>query len=159
MLTIHLNLKNSFLIPWSFDLNYIGGNIFLTHPDRGVTEVSFNGVYGNPPINFDPSIGASPNVLITSLSTSNAQPIDSQYFQDSANFPVQELILTQDLSDAVCSSLREPGNPINPVFATFEGQYWMHDPRFVSFNVNVLLLAVKIIYCDATSTLGKRDHT
>lgn len=129
-------------MPWIVDLNYIGGNIFLTHPDRGSTEVAFNGVYGNPPVNFDPTIGAGPNVLIN-LSSSDAQPIDTQYFQGSPDFPVQELILTSDLSDAICASLREPGNPLNPVFARFQNQYWMHDPRFVSCLLCCIILPVE----------------
>jgi hypothetical protein len=85
-LTHSFGSRNSFLIPWIVDLNYIGGNIHLTHPDRGSVEVAFNCVYGNPQVNFDSAIGANPNVLIN-LSTSDAQPIDTQYFQGSRIFP------------------------------------------------------------------------
>lgn len=83
---------------------------------------------GDPPVEFDS--GATPNILV-SLSNANASPADTDYFQ-SESVPVQELILTSDLSDAACSSIGEPGNPINPVFATFGGNYFIHDPRFVS---------------------------
>lgn len=104
-------------------------------------EVAFNGTYGNPMIQFDSSINATPNVLV-SLSLANAKPVDERYFKNqvlrtspTSSIPVtsiQELILTESLSDAVCASLGEPGNPIDPVFALFEGSYWIHDPRFVS---------------------------
>jgi hypothetical protein len=103
--------------------------------------VAFNGTYGNPGIQFDSSLNATPNVLVN-LSLANAQPIDVKYFKNqvwqttpSTSTPipsVQELILTENLSDAVCASLGEPGNPNNPVFALFNGSYWIHDPRFVS---------------------------
>lgn len=108
-------------------------------------EVAFNGTYGNPVIQFDASINATPNVLVY-LSIANAQPIDEKYFKNrtlrtaSNTIPstlipsAQELILTEDLSDAVCASIGEPGNPINPVFALFNGSYWIHDPRFVSVS-------------------------
>ena len=46
-----------------------------------------------------------------------------------------ELILTQELSDAICDSLGVSGIPINPVFAMCIGIYWIHDPRFVSHRV------------------------
>jgi hypothetical protein len=97
---------------------------------QGNAAVSFNGNYGNPAIEFDSSIGANPNILIQ-LSTSNAAPVDSQYFQESS-VKDQEITLTRDLSDPVCQSIKQPGNPINPVFALYKGVYWMHDPRFVS---------------------------
>lgn len=92
--------------------------------------ISFNGVHGNPPVEFDLSISAEPNVLLE-LSNSNARSIDAEYFQGDS-IRVQELILTTDLSSADCASLEEPGNPVNPVFALFGGNYFIHDPRFVS---------------------------
>ncbi len=96
----------------------------------GNTDATFNGKYGNPTIQFDSSIGANPNVLIT-LSTSVATAIDSKYFA-TESVKMQEIVLTQDLTTTVCASLKEPGNPVNPVFALFNGVYWIHDPRFVS---------------------------
>jgi hypothetical protein len=125
------------------DIDWLGGRVSL-FPPGGATaslEVAFNGTYGNPAIQFDSSINATPNALVT-LSLANAKPIDEQYFNNqvlqnspTSSIPVtsiQELILTETLSDEVCASLGEPGNPINPVFALFEGSYWIHDPRFVS---------------------------
>ena len=125
------------------DVDMLGGRVNLFPPGRttGSLEVVFNGTYGNPEIQFDSSINATPNVLVN-LSLANAKPIDEKYFMNqvlqtspTSSIPVtsiQELILTETLSDAVCASLGEPGNPISPVFALFEGSYWMHDPRFVS---------------------------
>jgi hypothetical protein len=98
--------------------------------NSGNTDASFNGEYGNPIIQFDSSIDANPNVLIT-LSTSVATAIDSKYF-GKETVKIQEIVLTEDLTDSVCDSLTEPGNPVNPVFAFFNDVYWIHDPRFVS---------------------------
>jgi hypothetical protein len=113
------------------DSDSLGGGIYMyLTAAQGNAAVSFNGNYGNPAIQFDSSIGANPNILIQ-LSTSNAVPVDSQYFQKSS-VKDQEITLTRDLSDAVCQSIKEPGNPINPVFALYKGVYWIHDPRFVS---------------------------
>ena len=91
---------------------------------------SFNGEDGNPTIQFDASIGANPNVLIT-LTASAATARDSKYFA-TESVKMQEIVLTKDLNSSVCASLGEPGNPLNPVFAIFNGVYWIHDPRFVS---------------------------
>jgi hypothetical protein len=113
------------------DSDSLGGGIYMyLTAAQGNAAVSFNGNYGNPAIQFDSSIGANPNIVIQ-LSTSNAVPVDSQYFQKSS-VKDQEIMLTRDLSDAVCQSIKEPGNPINPVFALYNGVYWIHDPRFVS---------------------------
>jgi hypothetical protein len=103
----------------------------LLHLPSGtdVADASFNGEYGNPTIQFDSSIGVNPNVLIT-LSTSDATAIDSQYFA-TESVKMQEIVLTKDLNLSACASLNEPGNPLNPVFALFNGVYWIHDPRFV----------------------------
>ena len=92
--------------------------------------VSFNGENGNPTIKFDASIGVIPNALLT-LSASVATAIDSKYFV-TESVKLQEIVLTKDLTSSVCASLKEPGNPLNPVFALFNGVHWIHDPRFVS---------------------------
>ena len=109
----------------------VGGEFYLNIPNStAVAGVYINGVAGNPIIQFDSSIGADPNILID-LSLADATPYDSKYFVKSA-VKVQEIQLTRDLSLNVCASLHEPGNPINPVFARYDGVYWIHDPRFVS---------------------------
>lgn len=101
----------------------------MAHPTAGIAAVEFGNVRGNPPIEFNS--GVQPNALVQ---INSATPIDSKYFVGGNNEAVQEIILTQDLSDAVCSSLGEPGNPLNPVFGFYDGKYWMHDPRFVSVS-------------------------
>jgi hypothetical protein len=112
----------------------IGGDVNFFLPSvKGFADVTFNGVRGNPIIQFDASIGAIPNVVIT-LTSVDAQPVDTAFFEKSA-VKVQELILVKDLTDTICQSLKEPGNPINPVFALYDGVYWIHDPRYVSLMV------------------------
>ncbi|KAI2490759.1 Protein of unknown function (DUF1501) [Fragilaria crotonensis] len=111
----------------------IGGNVNMYLPSAGGnTDASFNGNYGNPTIQFDSSIGANPNVVIT-LSTSVAAASDNKYFS-TESVKMQEIVLTQDLTASVCASLKETGNPVNPVFALFNGAYWIHDPRFELIN-------------------------
>jgi hypothetical protein len=139
----------------------LGARFQLYNPTARINwyEVAFNGTYGNPAIQFDSSMNATPNVLVN-LSPAIAQPIDEKYFKNrftrttskaipSTPIPsVQELILTEDLSDAVCASIGEPGNPINPVFALFNGSYWIHDPRFVSVPSSFSLTGI----CSAAVT-------
>ena len=127
--------------------NILGGPFYMYHPISGTYYVvAFNGEFGNPGIDFDSSINANPNVLIN-LSSSNAIPIDEKYFENES-VTVQELILTQDLSDTICDSLGVSGNPINPVFAMYDGIYWIHDPRFVSHRV--LCGAIKLVLTHCT---------
>jgi hypothetical protein len=104
---------------------------YLLNPSQGVDHaIAFNGVPGNPPISFDLSIEAKPNVMFE-LSSIKASPVDTAYFQDDS-VTLQEIILTRALTDSPCAALAEPGNPINPVFALYGGNYFIHDPRFVS---------------------------
>ncbi len=122
-------------------MDNLGGRVNLFGIRTTSLEVVFNGTYGNPAIQFDSSINATPNVLVN-LSLANAKPVDERFFKNQVlrtsyttttpSTSTQELILTENLSDAVCASLGEPGNPIDPVFALFNGSYWIHDPRFVS---------------------------
>lgn len=109
----------------------------------GTNVASFDGQYGNPRINFDSSIGASPNVLLNLLST-DATYSDSRYFA-AETVKQQEIVLTKDLTAAVCASLKQPSNPVNPVFAMFNGVYWIHDPRFVSHMPTPTFLSSKLL--------------
>jgi hypothetical protein len=102
---------------------------------NAVASVYINGTFGNPKIQFDPTVGASPNILIT-LTNLDASPHDSKYFSKS-KVKTQEIELIQDLHAEVCSHIREPGNPINPVFAFYDDSYWIHDPRFVSYAIKI----------------------
>ena len=136
-----------------YDMDVLGGRVNLFNPTAGKTAfaVALNGAYGNPAIQFDLPLNVTPNVLV-SLTLANAQPIDEKYFKNQRSQATtstttlipsaQELILTDNLSDAVCDSLGEPGNPINPVFALFDGFYWIHDPRFVSRDPRRLQVAL-----------------
>jgi hypothetical protein len=119
----------------------IGGDFFLYLPSaKGYATVTMNGIRGNPTIQFDPSIGAKPNILID-LDPSDVIPHDTKYFIK-ASVNLQEIKLTRDLPYEICDSIHEPGNPINPVFAFYDNSYWIHDPRFVRcvrFLVNCYL--------------------
>jgi len=96
----------------------------------GVAELAFNGKIGYPTIRFNASLNITPGIVVN-LSPTNAKPIGLKYFQNEI-VKEQLLILTQNLTDAVCTTLGRPGNPIQPVFALYQGEYWMHDSRFVS---------------------------
>jgi len=112
----------------------IGGTVSIENSSLRCVAVSFNSQGGNPSIEF--SLEKQPNTLI-SLQNNQVTPIDQQYIQDAVP-AIQELLVTRDLSDPVCSSIAEPGNPIDAVFATYNGEYWIHDPRFVSGCVSYL---------------------
>lgn len=120
------------------NMNQLGYFIFLEHPTHGIKDISWGGVDGNPPIQFDS--GIDPNVLLTLVAS--VAPIDSQYFGGD----VQEVILTSDSTQSACNSLGEAGNPLNPVFAFYNGQYWMHDSRFVSQTRETDLVVVAGVY-------------
>jgi hypothetical protein len=109
----------------------VGGEFQMyLQSQKGNIDVTINGIRGNPIIQFDASIDANPNMLLE-LKTSDVEPMDVKYFTRSA-MNAQEIFLTRDLTSDVCATIREPGNPINPVFALYDGVYWIHDPRFVS---------------------------
>jgi hypothetical protein len=108
--------------------------------DKASSAVSFNGKNGNTAIQFDSSINAVPNILIK-LSSEDATTVDDRFFVNS-KVKQQEIILIRDISDNVCDSLGEPGNPINPVFTFFQGVYWLHDPRFVSITYTLTMIYI-----------------
>jgi hypothetical protein len=126
------NVSHSYeFYEYTQDTDRVGGYVLLYLPNStDIKDASFNGEYGNPTIQFDSSIGVNPNVLIT-LSASVASARDSKYFE-TEDVKMQEIVLTKDVISSVCASLKEPGNPLNPVFALFNGVHWIHDPRFVS---------------------------
>jgi hypothetical protein len=106
----------------------IGGEISLEFSQKQCRNFHFNAQGGNPSVEFVD--GQQPNIRI-SIETSQATPIDQQYMQEES-IAIQELLITTDLTDPACSSIGEPGNPSSPVFAIYDGDYWIHDPRFVS---------------------------
>jgi hypothetical protein len=123
----------------SLTIDKIGGDMYMFLPnDKASSAVSFNGKNGNTAIRFDSSINAMPNILIK-LSSEDAVSIDDRFFENSI-IKQQEIILIRDISDDICDSLGEPGNPINPVFAFYKGVYWMHDPRFVRITYFAIVI-------------------
>ena len=111
--------------------NEIGEAIYLEDSELQCESAEFNGKKGNPPITF--SGKEMPKTLIT-IGSNEVTPIDNQYTKGAIP-AIQEILVTSDLSDPVCPSLANPGNPVDAVFATFNGDYWIHDPRFVSRGV------------------------
>lgn len=106
----------------------IGGAIAVEISANICTTLSFNHQGGNPSIEFPAD--RQPNVLV-SIEDDEATPIDQQYILGAVP-SVQELLVVMDLADAACSVIGEPGNPANQVVAFYKGEYWIHDPRFVS---------------------------
>lgn len=119
----------SFLNKRANNPNRIGGSVTWDHPDRNSNPVNFAGTSGNPPIEFDAD--TTPNILLA-IPTGRASVIDPEYFPTNAN---EEIIVTRRLTNAECASLGEPGVPVNPVFAFYRGNYYIHDPRFVRHRV------------------------
>jgi hypothetical protein len=116
---------------------YIEGRIALKFNDNKCYDLYFNGVSGNPPIKFE---GMEPHTKIV-VQGNEAQAVDGFYFE--ARTPsVQEIIVTKDLSDSSCKSIGEPGNPFDTVIASYGGELWVHDPRFVSCTHRVVNVAV-----------------
>ena len=107
--------------------NRIGAAVLWSHPGKKSNPVQFGDKVGNPPIQFDTE--TVPNILIE-IADGEAAPVDTQYFPLDSS--VEEIIVTGRLGDAQCDSLGETGNPDNPVFALYKGEYFIHDPRFVS---------------------------
>jgi hypothetical protein len=114
--------------------NKIGEAIFLEDSKLRCAAAKFNGKKGNPSIMF--SGNELPKTLIRISNKEDAKPIDTQYIKGAIP-AIQEILVTSDLSDPICSSLANPGNPVDAVFAKFNGNYWIHDPRFVSSRLVV----------------------
>jgi hypothetical protein len=91
--------------------------------------VIFNGKGGNPPINFDAEF---PEIMLT-LGSDEVVPVDTQFYQ--GEVPIQELIVKSPLSDPQCPSIPELKYLSKPVFARFDDNFWIHDPRFVSSSL------------------------
>jgi hypothetical protein len=62
---------------------------------------------------------------------SDVSPIDVEFFPGES-VSVQELILMKDLDDTKCQQIPELSYLSQPIFALYNGEYWIHDPRFVS---------------------------
>lgn len=110
--------------------HWYGGSVRIRANGIDCSEIDFNVQMGNPLVQF-----ASPDHLpkiVVALSKDEVAPIDTQYFADS-KITNQELILTSSLSDPACSAIPElTANNGLTVFGLYEGDYWIHDPRFVS---------------------------
>lgn len=108
--------------------NRIGSPVYLEDSKLRCVAAAFNGMNGNPTIEF--TEGELPKTLIM-MASEEAIPIDTKYTNRAVPV-IQEILVTSELSDSICSSIAEPGNPIDAVFAFYKGDYWFHDPRFVS---------------------------
>jgi hypothetical protein len=111
--------------------NKIGGFVRINPIPVYCTDIDFNGQGGNPIIQFSLLRGSLPETVVT-LSRNEVVPVDTNFFRDE-KISAQELILASDLSDPACSSIAEQStNKFFTVFGLYEGEYWIHDPRFVS---------------------------
>lgn len=92
--------------------------------------MNFKESSGNPIVSFEGDIEPYTKISIANYEAAS-NGVDTEYFQD--RLPaVQEILTGRDLSDPLCSSIGEPGNPVNTVIATYRGALYVHDPRFVS---------------------------
>lgn len=109
--------------------NLIGGAVYLQHPTVGCTQVQFSPTLaGNPPVSFPAgSFSGSSVTLLRNEVTS----IDQEYYN---NPDLQALILNKDLSDPTCASIDHLVYPATHTFGIINGEYWIHDPRFVSYS-------------------------
>jgi len=99
---------------------YIGGRVNIEYNTK-YYDLKFNGIVGNPAIAFD---DVEPHTKIT-LQDNEAKAIDEDYIEG-----MQEILVTRALSDAACSFIGEPDNPLDTVIAKYKGELWVHDPRF-----------------------------
>ena len=132
----------------------IGGAIFLEDSRLNCKAVNFNRQGGNPSIQF---VGGDPPKTVLQFKKSNGLievvPIDEEY-NPQGQPRVQQLLVTSQLSDPTCSSLSEPGNPSDLVFASYDGGMWIHDPRHVSSvstTYDAILLLCLTIFCEIRS--------
>lgn len=106
---------------------------------QGCVDMWFDGKFGNPPIVFDYSRNHDgtqnkPNRMISlTRHAGYVAPFMDEYYGGLGKIPeTQELILTKDLftREYQCRLFGEVGDPVDPVFAEYMGQLWIHDPRF-----------------------------
>ena len=113
---------------------FLGGDVWLYHSAaegcRG--PIQFSTYKGNPPVNFDgiddPTILPT---LVVPLSDADVVPMDTDFFGGKEP-PIQRIRTTKPLSHTLCTQLDSTrGGPVPVVFAEYQSQYWIHDPRVV----------------------------
>ncbi|KAL7567214.1 hypothetical protein ACA910_021201 [Epithemia clementina (nom. ined.)] len=121
---------------------FVGGDIWLFHPDARDQDLStcqgpirFGSLAGNPPVQFDavdPRLNA--NLLPEhwlKLGDSDVDVLDVEYYDTKAS-QTQRIVTNKALSGSLCSQLQSNvGDSVPVVFALFQSQYWIHDPRLV----------------------------
>jgi hypothetical protein len=118
------------------------GGAFRIRPDLTCQTINFSGQGGNPAIEFELNRYLPRTIL--PLSPSQVSPIDTKYFRGE-NTPIQELVLTSNLSHPLCSSIPEQTNDtFSTVLGLYDGDYWIHDPRFVSmFSSGMIVICFR----------------
>ena len=107
--------------------HFIGGQVKLITPDDDCEPVSFNGIYGNPPVDVE---GVSGSINVIYLDESEAEPIDTDLYQGRT----QMIAINQTLKSDLCATLT-PGPGLVPVvFAKYNQDWYIHSPRFKFVN-------------------------
>ena len=109
-------------------------DVYIGDPDEG-EEFLF---HGNPPIRFDPLNGVVPKLVV---SLDNAKGIvapalaDDEFFSKqttaSPSQPHQSVKISHSLTDSICDSVTHGHGKISVVFGLYQGEYYVHDPRFL----------------------------
>lgn len=124
------------LLDGSYEICYrpfpgVGGKLMLSsgglcHP------VSFGAIRGNPPIDFPEDMIPEELVNLTSVA-----PMDSDYFAQYFEDSTQIIRSDVEITDPVCDTINVGLGKIPFVFGMYEGEYWIHDPRF-AFHENTV---------------------
>ena len=103
--------------------HFLGGQVKLLTQDDDCESVSFNGTYGNPPVDVE---GMSGSINAIYLDGSEAEAIDTDLYQGQT----QMITINQTLNSGLCLSLT-PGPGLVPVvFAKYNQDWYIHSPRF-----------------------------
>ena len=115
---------------WPVIENYVGSRFRIRVPGVGCKDIFFDGVAsGNPPIVFD-SI-TPPELPVLEL-TNHAAIVQETYYP--GTLP-HDLLLESPVDQAECDLFPQyEDGPLVTVLGDFEGNYYMHDPRFRVFE-------------------------
>lgn len=133
-----------FAVAYNHQDNYLDSdaNSFVGVATEGCTQLYFNDQSntdnaGNKDIVFDMASTASPYHFLILPAEEDSNELLVPYAALGRSAAVQEIILTKQITTPICSALGLTGNPtLDPVFLTWGGAFWIHDPRFVLLREN-----------------------
>lgn len=105
----------------------VGGTFRLQHNDDCV-DVNFGDITGNPPIEFNESVGLVPEFTVDLSSAT--EPSDSDFYETRVP-SVQVIRTTSALQSSECQQIVWGQGTFPTIFGKLEGVYFAHDPRFV----------------------------